>query len=43
MMSDYGVTPDKFDKIAAMCGLFAANPCEMTHEDVVDVLKKSYR
>jgi alcohol dehydrogenase len=40
MINDYGVTPDK---IAAMGGLFAANPCDMTHEDVVDVLKKSYR
>jgi alcohol dehydrogenase len=47
-MSDYGITPDEFDKISAnaretMGGLFAANPCEMTHEDVVNVLKKSYR
>jgi alcohol dehydrogenase len=47
-MSDYGITPDEFDKIATnaretMGGLFAANPCEMTHEDIVDVLKKSYR
>jgi alcohol dehydrogenase len=47
-MSDYGITPDEFVKIATnaretMGGLFAANPCEMTHEDVVDVLKKSYR
>lgn len=47
-MSDYGITPDEFDKIAAnaretMGGLFAANPCEMTHKDVVEVLKRSYR
>ena len=47
-MSDYGITPDEFDKIATnarenMGGLFAANPCEMTHEDVVEVLRKSYR
>ncbi|WP_027364814.1 iron-containing alcohol dehydrogenase [Desulfotruncus alcoholivorax] len=47
-MSDYGITPDEFDKIATnaretMGGLFAANPCEMTHEDVVEVLKRSYR
>lgn len=27
----------------AMGGLFAANPCEMIHEDVADVLRKSYR
>lgn len=47
-MSDYGITPDEFDKIATnaretMGGLFAANPCEMTHEDIVEILKKSYR
>lgn len=47
-MSDYGITPDEFDKIATnaretMGGLFSANPCEMSHEDVIDVLKKSYR
>ena len=47
-MSDYGITPEEFDKIAAnaretMGGLFAANPCEMTHEDVVEVLRNSYR
>ena len=47
-MSDYGITPDEFDKIATnaretMGGLFAANPCEMTHNDVVDVLRNSYR
>lgn len=47
-MSDYGITPDEFDKIAAnarktLGGLFAANPCEMTHEDVAEVLKRSYR
>ncbi|TDT63311.1 iron-containing alcohol dehydrogenase [Fonticella tunisiensis] len=47
-MSDYGITPDEFDKIATnaretMGGLFVANPCEMTHEDVVEVLRKSYR
>ena len=47
-MSEYGITPDEFDKIATnaretMGGLFAANPCEMTHEDVVDILRKSYR
>lgn len=47
-MSDYGITLDELDKIATnardtMGGLFTANPCEMTHEDVVDVLKKSYR
>lgn len=47
-MSDYGITPDEFAKIAAnaretMGGLFAANPCEMTHKDVVELLKRSFR
>lgn len=47
-MSDYGITPEEFNKIATnaietMGGLFTANPCEMTHEDVVEVLRKSYR
>ncbi len=47
-MSDYGITPDEFDKLAAnaretMGGLFAANPYEMTHEDCVEVYRKSYR
>lgn len=47
-MSDYGITPDDFDKIArsakeTMGGLFAANPCEMTHDDCVEVLRRSYR
>ncbi|MGO0904449.1 iron-containing alcohol dehydrogenase [Clostridioides difficile] len=46
-MSDYGITPGDFNLIAksareTMGGLFAANPCEMTHEDCVKVLKKSY-
>lgn len=47
-MSDYGITPDEFDTLArnaqeTMGGLFDANPCEMTHEDCVDIFKKSYR
>lgn len=47
-ISNYGIKPDEFYKIAInaseiMGGLFTANPCEMTHEDVVEVLKKSYR
>ncbi len=47
-MSDYGITPDELDALAAnaretMGGLFAANPCEMTHEDCVEVYRRSYR
>jgi len=47
-MSDYDIPPDEFDKISTnayetMGGLFAANPCEMKHKDVVDVLRNSYR
>lgn len=46
-MSDYGITPGDFNLIAksareTMGGLFAANPSEMTHEDCVEILKKSY-
>ncbi len=47
-MSDFGITPDEFDKLAknareTMGGLFAANPVEMTHEDCVRVYERSYR
>lgn len=47
-MSDYGISPDEFAKMATnawetMGGLFAANPCEMTHEDCVEVFRTSYR
>lgn len=47
-MSDYGIQPSEFDTLArnareTMGGLFAANPCEMTHDDCVEVLRKSYR
>jgi len=47
-MSDYGFAPEEFDTLArnareTMGGLFVANPCEMTHEDCVEVFKRSYR
>ncbi len=47
-MSDYGITPDEFVKIAqnareTMGSLFEANPYEMTQEDCVAILSKSYR
>ncbi|MBU3182858.1 iron-containing alcohol dehydrogenase [Clostridium psychrophilum] len=47
-MSDYGISPDEFDKMATNARetngfLFTANPCKMTHKDVVDVLRNSYR
>lgn len=47
-MSDYGFKPDEFDTLArnareTMGGLFSVNPCEMTHEDCVQIYKKSYR
>jgi len=46
-MSDYGIVPDDFDKLArnareSMGFLFGGNPCEMTHEDCIEVYKKSY-
>ena len=47
-MSDYGITKEECDTLArnareTMGGLFAANPCEMTHEDCADIFEKSYR
>lgn len=47
-MSDFGFTPEEFDGIArnareTMGGLFLADPCALTHEDCVNILKKSYR
>jgi alcohol dehydrogenase len=47
-MSDYGFEPFEFDMLAknareTMGGLFAANPCEMTHDDCVRIFEKSYR
>ena len=47
-MSDYGITSDEFDKMAVnaretMGRLFSANPCEMTHQDCVEIFRKSYR
>lgn len=47
-MSGYGFDVGEFDKIAAnaretMGGLFLADPCELTHADCVNILKKSYR
>ncbi len=47
-MSDYGITYDELDTLAknareTMGALFAANPCEMTHEDCVGIFRKAYR
>lgn len=47
-MSDYGIHPEEFDTLArnareTMGGLFSANPCEMTHEDCVEIFNRSYR
>ena len=47
-MSDYGIAPDEFEKIAknareTMGGLYDANPCELTDADVVEILRKSYK
>ena len=46
-MSDYGFTPEEFGKIArnareTMGGLFFADPAELTEQDCVDILQKSY-
>ena len=47
-MSDYGIRKDECDTLArnaceTMGGLFAANPCDMTHEDCVDIFEREYR
>lgn len=47
-MSDYGFEKSECMKIArnareTMGGLYPANPCEMTDEDVAGVLERSYR
>ena len=46
-MSDYGFAPEEFGKIArnareTMGGLFFADPAELTEQDCVDILQKSY-
>lgn len=47
-MSDYGFTRDECDTLArnareTMGGLFAANPCEMTHEDCTAIFERAYK
>lgn len=47
-MSDYGFTLEECDTLArnareTMGGLFAANPCEMTHEECTAIFKRAYR
>lgn len=47
-MSDYGFDPSEFDTLArnareTMGGLFTANPCEMSHEECVEIFRRSYR
>ena len=47
-MSDYGIRKEECDTLArnareTMGGLFAANPCEMTHEDCVGIFERAYR
>ncbi|OUN79706.1 iron-containing alcohol dehydrogenase [Bacteroides sp. An51A] len=47
-MSDYGIRPDEFEQFATnaretTAGLFTADPVEMSHEDCVEIYRKSYR
>ena len=47
-MSEYGVTREELPQIAqnareTMGGLFAAEPCEISNTDVVEILKQSYQ
>lgn len=47
-MSDYGIREDELDTLAknareTMGGLFMCDPYEMSHEDCVEIFKKSYK
>ena len=47
-MSDYGITPDEFPKMAdnamgPMGGLFACDRVKLTKEDVIGIYQKSYK
>lgn len=47
-MSDYGFTREECGTLArnareTMGGLFAANPCEMTHKDCTAIFEKAYK
>ena len=47
-MSDYGITPDEFEKIAknamdSMCWLFVNDRVELSVEDCVEIYAKSYK
>lgn len=47
-MSDYGITPAEFDTMAdnartAMGKLFLSDPCEMTHDECVEIFRKSFK
>ena len=47
-MSDYGFTKDECMTLAVnaretMGGLYAANPCEMTDEDVAGIYARSFK
>ncbi|NLJ69204.1 MAG: iron-containing alcohol dehydrogenase, partial [Firmicutes bacterium] len=47
-MSDYGIKPEEFEALASnaqetMGGLFEVDPCEISHADIVAILKESYR
>ncbi|NLY51616.1 MAG: iron-containing alcohol dehydrogenase [Firmicutes bacterium] len=47
-MSDYGIKPEEFEDLAAnaletMGGLFEVDPCKITHADIVQILRDSYR
>ena len=47
-MRDYSIRKEECDTLArnareTMGGLFAANPCEMSHEDCAGIFEKAYR
>lgn len=47
-MSDYGISEDELDTLArnareTMGGLFTCDPADMSHEDCVEIYRKSFR
>lgn len=47
-MSDYGIAEDEFDEMAANAGetmgrLFLSDRCELSHEDCVEIYRRSFR
>ena len=44
-MSDYGITPEEFDDLAknARQTMDGVDPCDLSHEDCVNIYRRSYK